>query len=89
MIPNTEVNVIERCSGHGGTWGIKKANHETAIKVGKPVFRKALEHHNTFVSSTCPLSCDHIKTGIDAIQSDSSPARTWHPIEIFAKAYGL
>jgi glycerol-3-phosphate dehydrogenase subunit C len=89
MIPNTELNVIERCSGHGGTWGIKKANHDTAIKVGTPVFRKALEHHNTFVSSTCPLSCDHIKTGINTLQSESAPARTWHPIEIFAKAYGL
>jgi len=89
MIPRTEIDVIERCSGHGGTWGIKKANHDTAIKVGTPVFRKALDVHNAFVSSTCPLSCDHIKTGINSLQADAAPEKTWHPIELFARAYGL
>ena len=89
LIPNTELTVIERCSGHGGSWGIKKDNHETALKVGKPVARKALDAHSAFLSSTCPLSCDHIKNGIDHLQPDAAPARAWHPIEIFAKAYGF
>ena len=89
LIPNTDITVIERCSGHGGTWGMKKENHETALKVGRPVARKALDAHNAFVSSTCPLSCDHILTGIDTLQPDAAPARAWHPIEILAKAYGL
>ena len=26
LIPDTEINVIERCSGHGGSWGIMKEN---------------------------------------------------------------
>ena len=89
LIPNTDVMVIERCSGHGGSWGVKKENHDTAIKVGKPVARKALDVHNAFVASTCPLACDHILTGIDKLQEDAAPARSWHPIEIFAKAYGF
>ena len=89
LIPNTDVTIIERCSGHGGSWGIKKGNHVKALKVGKPVARKALDVHNSFVASTCPLACDHIRTGVDALQSDAAPARSWHPIEIFAKAYGV
>ena len=89
IIPNTEITVIERCSGHGGTWGVKKENHDTALKVGKPVARKTLDVHNAFVSSTCPLSCDHILSGVDALQPGAAPARAWHPIEILAKAYGL
>ena len=89
LIPNTDLTVIERCSGHGGTWGVKNDHHETALKVGKPVARKALDVHNAFVSSTCPLACDHIIDGIDQLQSGAAPARSWHPIEIFAKAYGL
>ena len=39
MIPGTEVNVVERCSGHSGTWGVKKEFHAMAMKIGKPVFR--------------------------------------------------
>ena len=89
LIPRTEINVIERCSGHGGSWGVKKDHHDKALKVGMPVFRKALDAHNTFVASTCPLSCEHIRTGIDKVQSDSAPTRTWHPIELVAKSYGL
>ena len=88
-IPHTEVTVIERCSGHGGSWGVKQDNHDTALKVGKPVARKALDVHNAFVASTCPLSCDHILTGIDALQPGAAPARGWHPIEIMAMAYGV
>ena len=89
MIPNTEITVIERCSGHGGTFGIKKDNHDKALKVGKAVFRKALDAHSAFVTSTCPLSCEHIKSGINSLQADAAPEKTWHPIEIFAMAYGL
>ena len=44
MIPGTNVNTIERCSGHAGTWGVKKEFHETALKIGKPVFRQMSEH---------------------------------------------
>ena len=89
LIPNTDLTVIERCSGHGGTWGVKKENHAKAIKVGKPVARKALDVHSAFVASTCPLACDHIRNGVDALEDGAAPARSWHPIEIVAKAYGL
>ena len=37
-IPGSLVNTVERCSGHAGTWGVKKEFHETALKIGRPVF---------------------------------------------------
>ena len=43
LIPDIDLNVIERCSGHGGTWGIYKDNLETSIKVGRPVANKSKE----------------------------------------------
>ena len=43
MIPNLKLDVIERCSGHGGSWGVKKNNFQMALKVGKPVSRKAIQ----------------------------------------------
>ena len=40
LIPELKVDVIERCSGHGGSWGVKEGNFDLALKVGKPVARK-------------------------------------------------
>src|SRR5690606_18605920 len=39
LIPSANITVIERCSGHGGKWGMMKENFDTAIKVGKPAAR--------------------------------------------------
>ena len=37
MVPNTSVITVERCSGHAGTWAVKKEFHATTMKIGKPV----------------------------------------------------
>jgi glycerol-3-phosphate dehydrogenase subunit C len=34
----------ERCSGHAGTFGVKKGTHQQAMKIGKPLF-KAMANH--------------------------------------------
>ena len=47
LLPEADVAVIERCSGHGGSWGVLKGNFETAVKVGRPVARQALEERET------------------------------------------
>ena len=92
LVPETEVQVIERCSGHGGAWGVRKGNFETAIKVGKPVARQALKADQPFVASECPLAGSHILQGMEMLvqKGDPSPPRAaYHPIELFARAYGL
>ena len=90
LIPGTEVQVIERCSGHGGSWGIMKENFETAVKVGKPAARAAAKSGKTHLASECPLAGDHLAQVIDRLGESESPApRSKHPIELFAIAYGL
>jgi len=88
-----DVKVVERCSGHGGSWGIMKENFEVALKIGKPVATQALKQAKAFVASECPLAGAHIAQGIERQASDGSIAlpafETLHPIEIFARAYGL
>jgi glycerol-3-phosphate dehydrogenase subunit C len=32
-VPGLTVNVVEKCSGHGGSWGCKSKTHQTALKV--------------------------------------------------------
>lgn len=92
MIPKTTVAVIERCSGHGGSWGIMKENFQTALKVGKPVARQAVKNDKAHVASECPLAADHIVQGIEMLGEEAKgkiPERSWHPIELLAKAYGI
>ena len=51
-----EKNVnVEKCSGHGGTWGIKSKWNKTAKKIGLPAARQVFKKEGNIVASTCPL----------------------------------
>jgi glycerol-3-phosphate dehydrogenase subunit C len=89
LIPQTKVDVIERCSGHGGTFGVLKPTHEVAMKVGKPAARTANTQGNAHVVSDCPLAAKQLKQGMRALDEAASPSEVAHPIELMAKAYGL
>ena len=88
LIPNADIQVIERCSGHGGSWGYKHENFGTAMKVGKPVARQAASSGKAIITSECPLAGLHIAQGIES-QDGGKPRLAGHPIEIIAEAYGL
>ncbi len=94
LIPETEVKVIERCSGHGGSWGVYKDNFEVALKVGKPVARDTAKEASRFVVSECPLAREHILQGVEvldpaqpAAQRDQGGAQVQHPIQLVALSY--
>jgi glycerol-3-phosphate dehydrogenase subunit C len=91
LIPEADIKVIERCSGHGGSWGIMKAHFETALKVGRTAARQAANSGKTYVASECPLAGMHLIQGIERQEAESPPNldRAPHPIELFARAYGL
>ena len=91
MVPDSDVKVVERCSGHGGSWGVMKENFETAIKVGRPAARLSAQAGKSYIASECPLAGQHILQGIERLKMDNKPQvdRSYHPIELFAKAYGL
>ena len=93
-VPDTEVTVIERCSGHGGSWGVMKENFKAALKVGKPVARqaeKALKAGSQHIVSECPLAREHILQGIDNLANIEVPniSSAQHPIQLLARAYGF
>jgi glycerol-3-phosphate dehydrogenase subunit C len=93
LLPKPDLKVIERCSGHGGSWGIMTENFEVALKVGKPVANQAIKNAKTYIASECPLAGAHIVQGMDRIAAKDGgaavPDQALHPIEIFARAYGL
>ena len=87
LVPDTEVKVVERCSGHSGTWGVKKAFHATAMKIGRPVFRAMDEAEPDYISSDCQLAGHHIAQGMD--EAGMRKAQMLHPLSLLARAYGL
>ena len=91
FIPDTDIDVIERCSGHGGTFGVLKGTHEIAMKVGQPVGRTALSQNRAAIASDCPLAGKHI---LQVMREQTGghghvPAKAEHPIELLARSYGL
>lgn len=81
LIPGAEVEVIERCSGVDGTWGLKREYYELSLRVAEPLFRGVEAARPDRVATDCPLAGLQIAQG-----TGQSPQ---HPVEILADAYGL
>jgi glycerol-3-phosphate dehydrogenase subunit C len=90
LIPQADVDVVERCSGHGGAWGYRKENFDVAMKVGKPAARQLNNAGKKHVVSECPLAGLHIEQEIETLGSEKpKPERVGHPIVLMARAYGF
>jgi glycerol-3-phosphate dehydrogenase subunit C len=91
MIPETQVHTHERCSGHAGTFGVKKGYHQQAMKIGKPLFKKMAEHSAggapDVITSDCPLGGHHIAQGFE-VNGLGTPEMQ-HPLTLVRRAYGL
>ena len=87
-VPGTEVTTIERCSGHAGTWGVKKEFHETALRIGRPVARQIADAAPDYFSSDCMLAGHHLEEGLVRAEGRGR-AQLHHPITLFRIAYGL
>ncbi len=91
LIPQAELEVIERCSGHGGSWGVMKGNFEVALKVGTPAARRAVDRKARYLVSECPLARDHLAQGMEKLGEPGAAAEQilQHPVQLIARAYGL
>ena len=91
LVPGTTVNSVERCSGHAGTFGVKKQFHQQAMKIGKPVFRAMAamkdDSKPDYISSDCPLGGHHIAQGME--NNDLGTPQLMHPLSLVRTAYGL
>ncbi|MFN3471984.1 MAG: heterodisulfide reductase-related iron-sulfur binding cluster, partial [Aquificaceae bacterium] len=80
LIPNTRVQIIERCSGHDGTFGVRKETFDMSVRVGSKLFEDLKNSNADLFVSDCPLSGNHIEM--------ATGKRVYHPIEVLAMAYG-
>ncbi len=85
QLAGAEVTMVERCSGHDGTWGVKSEYFDKSMKIGKPVFRQMAEPQPDYVSSDCAIAARHILQGM----GEAATAQKQHPITLLRIAYGL
>ena len=83
LIPNTTLEMIERCSGHDGTYGVKSATYEAARKIGKPVVERMKKADAAHYSSDCPMAGAHLTDAIDG------KPQAQHPLSLLRLAYGV
>jgi Fe-S oxidoreductase len=84
LVPGTQINTVERCAGHDGTWGVKEEYFEFSMKIGKPVFKQMGSTDPDYISSDCPIASRHIIQGMGG-----SRATRAHPLTLLRIAYGI
>jgi Fe-S oxidoreductase len=82
-----QINTVERCSGHAGTYGVKTPTHPVAMKIGKPVFKSMARDEPDYIASDCALAGHHIAQGM--AQQGAPAAKLAHPLSLMRMAYGL
>ncbi|MFK7956913.1 MAG: (Fe-S)-binding protein [Lysobacterales bacterium] len=82
LVPDTELQVHERCSGHDGTYGVRESTYAHAMKIARPVVNKIKQFEPEHVTSDCPLAADHLAHGAES-------ANASHPMTLLRQAYGI
>ena len=64
LVPDTSIDVIERCSGHDGTYAVKAESHEISTKICRPVVNKVKQAEAEHYVSDCPMAGAQIQNGM-------------------------
>lgn len=83
LIPETRVKSIERCSGHDGTYGVKKETLQFANKIVAPIVKQVKQQEPAYFGSDCPVAGRHIEHNLATGQTHT------HPLELLCLAYGI
>ncbi len=81
LVPDTEVDIVEKCSAVDGTWGMKAQYYEMGKKYAQKLARGIENVEPQLVVTDCPLSALRILKENDR--------EAIHPAEALARAYGL
>lgn len=83
LVPQTNVKLVNRCSGMDGGWGMKSRFYEESIKVGEKCVSDLKNKDESTPCSDCSLACHQIS---EVSGGELSPT---HPIIKLHEAYGL
>jgi glycerol-3-phosphate dehydrogenase subunit C len=83
LVPDTEVEAIERCSGHDGIYAVKSECHDISMKICLPVVNRVARAEADHYSSDCPMAGHQIENGL---RNGKEPE---HPMSLLRLAYGI
>lgn len=83
LIPDTQVIPIERCSGHDGTYAVKKEFHDSSVKICKPVGQQMKKSEADYYTSDCSMAARHIEKNLE------NQKELIHPLALLRKSYGI
>jgi glycerol-3-phosphate dehydrogenase subunit C len=83
LVPETDIDTIERCSGHDGTYAVKKEFHDISMKICRPVVNRVEKAAPDHYTSDCPMAGEQIENGL---KNGKEPE---HPLTLLRLAYGL
>jgi len=83
LVPDTTVEVIERCSGHNGTYGVRQEFRAASVKIGRPVVQRVENAQADHYSSDCPMAGHQIGS---ILGGERAPE---HPLALLRLAYGI
>jgi len=83
LVPGTTLTVIERCSGHDGTYAVKREFRAAAMKITRPVVQRVEAAAADHYASDCPMAGHQIESGLTARRAPE------HPLRLLRLAYGI
>jgi Fe-S oxidoreductase len=83
LVPDTKVEMIERCSGHDGTYGVRADTYEKSQKIARPVVNRAKKAEPDYLVSDCPMAADQIANSLELKHDETNP------LTLLRKAYGI
>jgi Fe-S oxidoreductase len=83
LVPDTQVEMIERCSGHDGTYGVRAGTYEKSQKIARPVVNRVKKMEPDYLVSDCPMAADQIANQLDLKHRETNP------LTLLRKAYGI
>ena len=83
LVPGTDIQAIERCSGHDGTYGLRNDTWAKSRKIARPVINRAEKMAADYLVSDCPMAATHIANGLELKHDETNP------MTLLRKAYGI
>ena len=75
--------MIERCSGHDGTYGVRAGTYEKSQKIARPVISRVKKAEVDYLVSDCPMAATQIADGLELKYGETNP------LSLLRKAYGI
>ena len=70
------------CSGHDGTYAVKRETHDISKKIARPVVSRARKSDPDHFVSDCPMAAEQIAQGLE--EQDAG-----NPLSLLRHAYGI